>query len=85
VPPLLFITSATSICDQSPQVPDQVLAAGRQHTAHLRGLQAVLDRAANLAMGELNVANLAKVKVFVQAKRYKQGTKITANTVKQLR
>lgn len=37
------------------------------------------------ATGELNVSNLAKVKVFVQAKRYKLGTKITANTVKQLR
>jgi restriction system protein len=37
------------------------------------------------ATGELNVANLAKVKIFVQAKRHKQGTKITANTVKQLR
>lgn len=37
------------------------------------------------ATGELNVSNLAKVKVFVQAKRYKQGTKINANTVKQLR
>lgn len=37
------------------------------------------------ATGELNVANLAKVKVFVQAKRYKRGTKITANVVRQLR
>jgi len=37
------------------------------------------------AIGELNVANLAKVKVFVQAKRYKLGTKITANSVRQLR
>jgi restriction system protein len=37
------------------------------------------------ATGELNVANLAKVKVFVQAKRYKLGSKINANTVKQLR
>lgn len=37
------------------------------------------------ATGELNVANLAKVKVFVQAKRYKLGTKVTANTVRQLR
>lgn len=37
------------------------------------------------ATGELNVANLAKVKVFVQAKRYKLGSKVTANTVKQLR
>ena len=37
------------------------------------------------ATGVLNVANLAKVKVFVQAKRYKQGTKISANIVKQLR
>lgn len=37
------------------------------------------------AIGELNVANLAKVKVFVQAKRYKLGTKINAGTVKQLR
>lgn len=37
------------------------------------------------AVGELNVANLAKVKVFVQAKRYKLGQKISANVVKQLR
>lgn len=37
------------------------------------------------AKGELNVANLAKVKVFVQAKRYKLGSKISASTVKQLR
>lgn len=37
------------------------------------------------ATGELNVANLAKVKVFVQAKRYKLGTKINASTVRQLR
>lgn len=37
------------------------------------------------ATGELNVANLAKVKVFVQAKRYKLGSKVNANIVKQLR
>jgi len=37
------------------------------------------------AIGELNVANLAKVKVFVQAKRYKIGTRISASTVRQLR
>lgn len=37
------------------------------------------------ATGELNVANLAKVKVFVQVKRYKLGTKIAAGTVKSLR
>src|SRR5438552_1235116 len=37
------------------------------------------------ATGELNVANLAKVKVFVQAKRYQEGTKISGNTVRQLR
>ena len=37
------------------------------------------------ATGELNVANLAKVKVFVQAKRYKLGMKVSANTVRQLR
>lgn len=37
------------------------------------------------AIGELNVSNLAKVKIFVQAKRYKIGSKISANTVKQLR
>ncbi len=37
------------------------------------------------ATGELNVANLAKVKVYVQAKRYKLGAKVPANTVKQLR
>ncbi|MEF2549610.1 restriction endonuclease [Aurantimonas sp. E1-2-R+4] len=37
------------------------------------------------ATGELNVANLAKVKVFVQAKRYKVGTNISASVVRQLR
>jgi hypothetical protein len=37
------------------------------------------------ATGELNVGNLAKVKVFVQAKRYKVGTKINASVVRQLR
>ncbi|MDO9003398.1 MAG: restriction endonuclease [Aquabacterium sp.] len=37
------------------------------------------------ATGELNVGNLAKVKVFVQAKRYKVGTKINAGVVRQLR
>lgn len=37
------------------------------------------------ATGELNIANLAKVKVFVQAKRYKIGTKISAGVVRQLR
>ena len=37
------------------------------------------------AKGELNVANLAKVKIFVQVKRYKLGTKIKANDVKGLR
>ncbi len=37
------------------------------------------------ATGELNVAGLAKVKVFVQAKRFKLGAKVNANTVKQLR
>jgi hypothetical protein len=37
------------------------------------------------ATGELTLANIAKVKVFVQAKRYKLGTKVSANTVRQLR
>lgn len=37
------------------------------------------------ATGELNVSNLAKVKVFVQAKRYKVGLKIAASIVRQLR
>lgn len=37
------------------------------------------------ATGELNVANLAKVKVFVQAKRYKLGSKVSASVVRQLR
>lgn len=35
--------------------------------------------------GELNVANLAKVRVFVQAKRYKANTTISASTVRELR
>ena len=37
------------------------------------------------ATGELNVANLAKMKLFVQVKRYKLGTKIAARDVKTLR
>lgn len=37
------------------------------------------------ATGELNVSNLAKVKLFVQVKRYKLGTKIAAAVVKALR
>lgn len=37
------------------------------------------------ATGELNVSNLAKVKVFVQVKRYKREAKIDAKTVKALR
>jgi len=37
------------------------------------------------ATGELNVANLAKVRVFVQVKRYSVGTKIAAKDVKALR
>src|SRR5439155_24767519 len=37
------------------------------------------------ATGELNISNLAKVKVFVQAKRYKLGSKVAASVVKQLR
>jgi restriction system protein len=37
------------------------------------------------ATGELNVASLARVKVFVQAKRYKLGSKVSAKTVKELR
>lgn len=37
------------------------------------------------ATGELNVANMAKIKLFVQAKRYKLGSKINANVVKALR
>ncbi len=36
-------------------------------------------------IGELNVANLVKTKVFVQAKRHKPGTRVSATTVKQLR
>ncbi len=37
------------------------------------------------ATGELNVSNMAKMKLFVQAKRYKLGSRINANTVKALR
>jgi len=37
------------------------------------------------ATGELNVGNLAKVKIFVQVKRYKLGSRIRGNTVKALR
>ena len=37
------------------------------------------------AIGELDIFNVAKIKLFVQAKRYKLGAKITANNVKALR
>ncbi len=37
------------------------------------------------AKGELNVSNLAKVKVFVQAKRYKLDQRISVKTVRELR
>ncbi|OGU58712.1 MAG: hypothetical protein A2X64_00070 [Ignavibacteria bacterium GWF2_33_9] len=37
------------------------------------------------AIGELNVSNMAKIKLFVQAKRYKIGSNISGNTVKALR
>jgi len=37
------------------------------------------------ATGELNVANMAKIKLFVQAKRYKLDSKISGNVVKALR
>ena len=37
------------------------------------------------ATGELNVSNMAKIKLFVQAKRYKLGSRISANVVKALR
>jgi restriction system protein len=37
------------------------------------------------ATGELNVANMAKIKLFVQAKRYKLGSRISSNVVKALR
>ena len=37
------------------------------------------------ATGELNISNLAKVKIFVQAKRYALGSKIAAGVVRNLR
>lgn len=37
------------------------------------------------ATGELNVANMVKVKLFVQAKRYALGQRIAAKVVKELR
>ena len=37
------------------------------------------------ATGELNVANMAKIKLFVQAKRYKLSARISPNVVKALR
>lgn len=37
------------------------------------------------ATGELDIFNVAKIKLFVQAKRYKLGSKISANNVKALR
>ena len=37
------------------------------------------------AMGELNVSNLAKVKIFVQAKRHSVGSRVSSATVRGLR
>ncbi len=37
------------------------------------------------ARGELDIAGMAKVKLYVQGKRYKLGTKVKASTVRQLR
>ncbi|OGX23795.1 MAG: hypothetical protein A2787_05720 [Omnitrophica WOR_2 bacterium RIFCSPHIGHO2_01_FULL_48_9] len=37
------------------------------------------------AKGELNIDNIAKIKIYVQAKRYQVGSKIDARTVKALR
>lgn len=37
------------------------------------------------AKGELNIDNIAKIKIYVQAKRYRLGSKINANVVKALR
>lgn len=37
------------------------------------------------ATGELNVSGLAKMKLFVQAKRYRLGSKVSASVVRQLR
>ena len=37
------------------------------------------------AKGELDIANMAKIRLFVQAKRYKLGSRINANTVQSLR
>lgn len=37
------------------------------------------------AKGELDIANMAKIRLYVQAKRYKPGSRISANVVKSLR
>ncbi len=37
------------------------------------------------ARGELNVSNLAKIKIFVQAKRYRLGSKVSTSDVRKLR
>ncbi len=37
------------------------------------------------AIGELNISNMAKIKIFVQAKRYNLDARINANVVKALR
>lgn len=37
------------------------------------------------ATGEMDVYNVAKIRLYVQAKRYKRGTRINAGTVKSLR
>ena len=37
------------------------------------------------AMGEMDIYNVAKIKLYVQAKRYKRGARISPGTVRSLR
>lgn len=37
------------------------------------------------AKGELNIDNIAKIRIYAQAKRYRLGSKINANTIRALR
>ena len=79
-----------AVLDQVPELDDKEFEILVGHLLTAVGFEgsAVVGKTGDGGVdvtGELNVANLATVKVFVQVKRYKHGTKISANVVRQLR
>ncbi len=80
----------TSILNQILELDDQEFEILITHILNALGFEGsehtgkVRDGGVD-ATGELNVSNMAKIKLFVQAKRYKLGSRIRGNVVKALR